>query len=185
MPGTTTPDNISFPVVGDTMTPLNAWFAQQAADVQAALTAMRTEFSKPPVPAPMSSQGANVQTVTATAWADLPNLPAINLVLPAACWVTIDFGAWLTASSGDVRASARVTGATTLGETQLEVGGSTTAWGQVLYSNGTTSTRQGGSHRTVRLNAGTNTITGRAYRNGSGTQQANYSTLQVSPLRWA
>lgn len=185
MPGTTTPDSIIFPVVGDQVAPLESWFAQQAASVQAAIESLRSEVALPELPFPKSSQGANMQAITATAWSDLPNLPAIDFTLERACWVTITLGAWLNAPAAEVRASARVTGATTLGETQLEVGGTTTAWGQVLYSNNTTSTRQSTSVRTVRLNAGSNTITARAYRTGSGSQYVNYSTLQVAPIRWA
>ena len=185
MPGSTTPDAVIFPVAGDNLAPLESWFAQLAATTQTALSNLRTEVTKPDLPFPISEQGANVQAITATAWADLPNMPSISLTLPNPCWVTITFGAWLAAAAADVRASARVTGATTLSETQLEVGGPATAWGQVLYSNNTTSTRQSSSVRTVRLNAGTNTITARAYRTGSGVQQVNYSTLQVAPIRWA
>lgn len=185
MPGSTTPDAIVFPVQGDKMAPLETWFAQQAASVQTAISDLRSDLELPDLPFPLSEQGANVQGVTATAWADLPNLAAISLTLSRPCWVTITFGAWMAANAGDVRATSRVTGATTLGETQLEVGGPTNGWGQVLYTNNTTGSRQSASVRTVRLNAGTNTITARAYRTGSGTQQVNYATLQVAPLRWA
>lgn len=184
MAGTTTPDNIVYPTSGDVMEPLNGWFSQQAASVQTALSAMRTQFTKPALPDPISRKGADVQTVTATGWADLPNMSSITLNLSQACWVTITFGAWVTTSGGTIRASARVSGATTLGESQLEVGGDTSAWGQVLYSDTTSATRQSNGTRMVRLNAGANTITARAYRTGSGTSQVNYSTLQVSPIRW-
>lgn len=185
MPGTTTPDNIQFPVAGDNMAPLESWFAQQAASVQTALDNLRAEAVLPDLPFPQSVNGDTVRNITSSTWADLPGMPAITLDLPNPCWVTIVFGAWVNAPTGDVRASARVTGATTLGETQVEVGGVTTSWGQVLYTNGTSGTRQSNSVRTVRLNAGVNTIRARAYRNGSGVQQVNYSTMQVSPLRWA
>lgn len=185
MPAQTTPDSIVYPVLGDIMEPLNGWFAQQAASVQTALTAMRNEFDQDPLPDPISRKGADVQAVTATAWADLPNLAAITLTLPQACWVTIVMGAWITTSAGTIRSAPRVTGATTLGESQLEVGGDASAWGQVLYSDATTGTRQASSSRMVRLNAGANIITPRAYRTGAGTSQVNYSTLQVSPVRWA
>lgn len=184
MPGATTPDNIVFPVEGDAIDPLNGWFAQQAASTQAALTALRGDFEEPELPAPISSMGNAVQAITATAWADIPNMSAVTLDLPRPCWVTLSFGAWITATAGDTRAGVRVTGATSISENQLDAGGPSTAWGQVLYTT-PTGTRQGNSVRTVRLNAGTNTISGRAYRNGSGTNQVNYSSLQVAPLRWA
>jgi len=185
MPGSTTPDEIIFPVAGDNLAPLESWFAQQAATTQTAISNLRTEVVKPDLPFPLSEQGASSQAVTATAWADLPNMPSITLTLANPCWVTIVLGARLNGASGQVIASARVTGATTLSETQLEVGGPATAFGQVMYTDSSTATRQASSIRTVRLNAGTNTITFRAYRTGSGTVKCDYATMQVSPIRWA
>lgn len=186
MPAETTPDGIGYPVIGDNMTPLAGWFAQQAADVQAALTALREEIALPPLPAPVSARGSNVAVVTSTAWADLPGSSPLSLELPRACWVNINFGAWVACDTGDVRASVRVTGATALGETQIEVGGDASAWGQVLFASAGQGNIQASSIRTVRLNAGTNTIQVRAYRTGAaGTQVVNYSTLQVTPTRWA
>ena len=185
MPGATTPDSIVYPVTGDVMAPLNSWFAQLAASTQTAMTALRAELVEPDLPDPMSIKGNDVQAVTATAWANLPGAAAISLTLPQACWVTITVGAWIVATQGHTRASASVTGATTLAETQLEVGGSSSAWGQVLYTDTTSATRQSSGVRTVRLNAGANSIQLRAYRGGTGVNQVNYSTLQVAPLRWA
>lgn len=186
MPGFTSPNNIQYPVVGDKLSPLNTWFATLASSTQAAITSLRNEFTLPAYPSPLSIEGATQQAVTATSWADLPNADAISLVLTRACWVQITHGAWVVAGgTANTRMSSRVTGATTLGESQLEVGGSTTAWGQVLYSDSTSGTRQSSGVRMVRLNAGTNTIRLRAYRGGSGASQVNYSTLQVSPIRWA
>lgn len=184
MPGTTG-RGIVFPVKGDKMAPLAGWFAQQAASVNDALDDVYSEFEVPDYPAPQSIQGATVQAVTATAWADLPNAPAITLELPRACWVTIVHGAWMASgnTAGDVRGASAVTGATTLNENQLEVGGPATAWGQVMYTTGA-GTRQQSGTRFVRLNAGVNTIKLRAYGSG-GSKNMNYSTLQVSPVRWA
>lgn len=184
MPGTTG-EGIVFPVVGDVMAPLASWFAQIASTADAAVVALREELEQEPLPDPRSTKGADNQAVTATAWADLPNAPAITLELAQACWVQITHGAWMVATTGDTRASARVTGATTLSETQLEVGGTGTAWGQVLYVTGANVAVQGSGTRFVRLNAGTNTIQLRAYGSAGGTHQVNYSTLQVAPVRWA
>lgn len=184
MPGSTD-RGIVFPVKGDIMEPLAGWFAQQAASVDDAIDDIYEEFEVPEYPDPKSIQGAVNQAVTATAWADLPNAPAISLTLPRACWVTIVHGAWMasTNTSGDVRGSSSVSGATVLSESQLEVGGATTAWGQVMYTTGV-GTRQQSGTRFVRLNAGENVIKLRAYGTGGG-KAMNYSTLQVSPVRWA
>ena len=183
MPAVTS-EGIVYPVVGDNMAPLAGWFAQVASTTDAAIADVRADLTETVYPAPLSIQGATVQAVTSTSWVDLPNAPAITLTLAKACWVNITVGAWLVATSGDTRASATVSGATTLDETQLEVGGPSSAWGQVLYVAGAV-TAGGSSTRFVRLNAGVNTIKLRAMRTGSGTCQVNYSTLQVAPIRWA
>jgi hypothetical protein len=185
MPGFTSPDSIYYPVAGDVVGPLETHFATQSASVQAAITALRAAAVPAALPAPIFVKGADAQAVTVTAWGDLPNIAAASLVLPAAAWVQITVSAWTVASAGDTRVSASVSGATTLGESQGEVGGVTSAWGHVMYTNNTTGSNQGTSVRIVRLAAGTNTIKVRAYRNGAGTNQSNYTTLAVTPLRWA
>lgn len=185
MPGTTTPDGIQYPVVGDKMGKLAPWFASLASSVQTAITALRAEAVKPVVPAPKSALFNGNVTVTATSWANLPSIPAVTLTLEKPCWVLITHGGRLLAGTGAIVFSSNVSGATTLGETQLEVGGTAGGFGQVPYGDGSTSTRQSSGTRVVRLNAGTNTIRARGYRVGSGTQQVNYPTIQVAPLYWA
>lgn len=185
MPGSTTPDGIAYPVVGDKMGKLAPWFASLASSVQTALDALRADAVRPVVPAPKSAIHGAAVAISATAWADTPSIPAITLTLERPCWVLITHAAWMVSTSGDTRYSSAVSGATTLSETQLEVGGPASGWGQVLFADSTTGTRQSSGSRVVRLNAGTNTIKARAYRSGGGTHAANYPTLQVSPLYWA
>lgn len=186
MPSYTSPDAIAAPVVGDPIAPLQTWFQTLASSTQTALTNLRNQVTSAELPDPISGDGAAQQSVTATAWADLPNGPSLTLTLPQACWVQITIGAWVIATQSDIRASSRVSGATTLGETQLEVGGPTTSWGQVLFADATSATRQASGARIVRLNAGVNNFKMRAYKSGgSGLNMVNYSTLQVSPIRWA
>lgn len=168
------------------MAPLQGKFAALASAVQAALTSIRSEAVQPALPAPKSEKGNDVQAVTSTSWADLPNSPDIQFNASAPMWVEISLGAWMVApGTSNIRASVRVSGATTLTETQIEVGGDNAVWGQVLYADSTTGTRQCSSTKIVRLNAGLNTIAVRAYKGGTGTTQVNYSSLQVAPLRWA
>lgn len=183
MPTSTSPDGIVSPIVGDNIGPLASWFQQQGASVQAALTALRAEFTLPALPAPITVVGADTQAVTATSFADLPNAAALTLVLSRPCWVQITHQARMSTTSGQVIGSSAVTGATTLSETQAEVGGPSTTWGLVMYATGGGTRQQAGS-RVVRLNAGTNTIRLRAYTVGAGSGM-NYAMLQVAPLRWA
>lgn len=188
MPANTTPDNLVYPVPGDNIGDLHQWFAQLAGSAQTALTGIRSEVVQPELPFPQTVVGANVQTVSATAWADLPNIDPITLTLSQPAWVKIDLGAWMVAATGDTRASVRVSGATVLAEAQTEVGGQTDAWGQVIYLGGAgATTHQCTITRTIRMNAGTNTIKVRAYRTGGATESngVNYSTMTVTPVRWA
>lgn len=184
MPGTTG-EGIIFPVIGDPMAPLASWFSQVASTTDAAIVNLRNQLQQAPLPNPLTTKGADNQAVTATGWADLPNAPAITLNLAQACWVQITHGAWMVATTGDTRASSTVSGATTLSESQLEVGGVNSAWGQVLFVTGANVAVQGSGTRFVRLNAGTNTIKLRAYGTVGGAHQVNYATLQVAPVRWA
>lgn len=187
MPANTSPDNLSYPVEGDNIAPLQTWFATLAGNVQAALTALRAEAVQPELPFPQTVVGNSVQAITSTAWADLAGISAITLTLTRPAWVQIDVGAWMVAAAGDSRVSVQVSGATSLSESQTEVGGGAGAWGQVIYAAAAAGTRQQTLTRTVRLNAGTNTIKVRAYRTGGSNTQnfANYSTMTVAPLRWA
>lgn len=186
MPGSTSPDGITYPVVGDKMSPLATWFAGLATTAQDAISALRGELAVPEYPDPESRKGQDQLFWPHTTWTDLTGIEPITLELERACWVTITVGAWLVAeTNGDIRASARVTGATSLGESQLEVGGDPSAWGQVLFLTSGSASGQASATRQVRLNAGINTITMRAYQTGSGTRMVNYATMQVSPIRWA
>lgn len=132
---------------------------------------------------------ASPQAISATSWANIPNMPTISLDLTRDAWVQITLGAWLTSSGSntDVRASFIVSGATTT----VEVPGSEPygayTWGQVLYKAlATGSGTEGGTiSRVYKLNAGSNTITARAYRTGAATAETNYVTMNAIPLRWA
>lgn len=186
MPGTTSPDGITYPVVGDKMSPLATWFAGLATTTQAAITNLRDSLEEPELPNPITVAGAEIQTVAATAWADLPNIAPATLELERACWVQITHLGRLMSNTGQLSASSRVSGATTVSEMQAEVGGPATVYGLVMYATGGGTRQQMGS-RIVRLNAGTNTIQMRAYRTGGTTagNAVNYSAIQVAPLRWA
>lgn len=183
MPGTTA-EGIQFPVIGDKMAPLASWFATLASTADQAIARLRTEVAVAPLPAVLSGTGGDVVNLTATAWADLPSFPALKLTLSKPAWVQITHSAWMASNGGsESRASSRVTGATTLGESQVEVGGTASAWGVALLASGTMG--QQSATRLVRLNAGENTVSMRAYGSGSGVRQVNYAALQVAPIRWA
>lgn len=132
---------------------------------------------------------SSTQEITATSWANLPDMPTITLDLTRDAWVQINLGAWLATSSSvtDVRASFIVTGATTTVEVPGSQSYGVASWGQVLYKSlaSGTGTAQHTLTRVYKLNAGSNTITARAYRTGGSLAQTNYVSMNVTPLRWA
>lgn len=66
MPQTTSPDNITYPVVGDNLNPLATWFANLATSVQNALTAQRAAVYGRATRTSTYSIGGNAQTINVT-----------------------------------------------------------------------------------------------------------------------
>jgi hypothetical protein len=128
------------------------------------------------LPEPQITVGASTQSITATSWTAIPNLAAISISAPYACWVDAELRAWMN-SATDLRMGISVTGATTSSE-------STPAWGAVAYPAASKYMSMD-ARKTIRLNAGTTTFTPRAYRSGTATDQVNYAVFTVTPLRWA
>jgi len=141
------------------------------------------------VPEPFSlARTADVNAITSTSvFGQVVSGMSTNIVVPAgrALWVTITFGAWVTATAGETRAGIRLSGATVL-EPQDGITGST-SWGQTLYASASdgSGTFQQSMTKTVKLLAGTTTIEARAYQAGGGTHQVNYPVIDVIPQRWA
>lgn len=121
----------------------------------------------------------SITSVTSTAWANLANIGSINVTVPRACWVTIDLGAWVQGSGGDVRCGVALSGATTLDPHNGQFGDA--AWGSVLWSQNTYQQRS--ATKVVKINAGTTTFRMRAYR-VSGTVSVNYAHFTVTPMRF-
>lgn len=134
------------------------------------------------LPEPQTVTYSNTQAITAASWTAIPNLPTVTLILPYACWITLQVSAWTSAASGDVRMGASVSGATTLIPNEMTPGG-VAHWGVTAINAGVTV--QTNAIRTVKLNAGTNIITGSAYRTGAGAVNTNYPVLSVIAVRWA
>lgn len=125
---------------------------------------------------------SNQIPITATTYADLPSTPVTTtFTLPAACWVEIKAEAWLVAVTNDIRMSINVTGATT-------VAPATPAHGSVGFVSapvGSAAASKQIATRTVKLNAGENTVEIQAMRATSGTQTVSYPVLTVKFDRWA
>jgi hypothetical protein len=134
------------------------------------------------IPAAASVNGAAINAITATAWADFPGTSVtLNMTFAASTLTRIGFGAWFSkASAIDVRVGAKVTGAA------AGVAGASESqpnWGAVLMS-GADSDHDGGAFacKTITCPAGASTFTLRAYV-ASGSINVNYPFLEVVPIR--
>lgn len=143
-----------------------------------------------PDPATGFGNGVNsVSGVTASTWTDLPSAPCVATIrnphptAPMLCWVSV--GAWMTTDAGSLRICPRVSGSTTIA---AGVGGGGPAgWGLMPFT-GTGAYAQAAGSWPVVLPASTTpaTFTVQVYRDGSAgsTQQVNYATLVVLPVRF-
>lgn len=144
-----------------------------------------------PDPATGFGNGTNsVTAITAATWTDLPSSPCVASIrnphptAPMLCLVTV--GAWLTTDAGSVRVCPRVSGSTTIAAGVG--GGGPGGWGLMPFAGAGAGYAQRSGSWTVVLPASTTlaTFTMQAYRDGSAgtTQQANYATITVVPLRF-
>lgn len=125
----------------------------------------------------MVASSSTTNNITATTWDDIPGC-AVSLNFTHDCWVDVAFFAWIGMNGGtELRVSFAVSGATIIGEVSN--------WGSNIYvsSNDITGTAQRSGGRSVRVNAGWNTFTLRAYQAGGGTKQVNYPSMNITPIR--
>lgn len=181
--GNTSPDNIVYPDAVDRVGDIQPDFVALAASTQAAFTDLRADVNAElndlfGLPVPVTQIGASTQAISATSWANVPNLASISFNFSRPAWVTVLLGAWVVASAGELRAGVNVTGATTQAPNVPN-------WGNTVYqsfdnANGVSQQVQ----KTVLCGAGTTTFTAQAYQTGGGTKQFNYSMFQAIPLRY-
>lgn len=180
--GNTSPDNIVYPDGTDVVGDVQGDFVALANSVQTAITDVRNDVNAElndfyNMPTPVTRVGADVQAITATSWANIPNIANISMTFSRPCWVELTFGAWVIASTGDIRAGINVTGATTQPP-------NVPAWGNTIYQTPglTTGTASQQCSKMVLCAAGTTTFTAQAYQSGGGTKRMNYAMLQASPM---
>ena len=144
-----------------------------------------TDFALPSV---VSAHGNGTNTITATAFTDLPTTAcsaAITNPHPTASMlVLVAYGAWMSASANGVRCCPRVSGSVTIAA-GIGAGGPI-GWGEVPYCGAATSNHFAAS-ATYELPASATaaTFTMQAYRDAAaGTQVCNYATLRLVPLRF-
>ncbi|AWN03350.1 minor tail protein [Microbacterium phage Count] len=134
------------------------------------------------LPDPTARTGSTINTITATSWAAVPNMTTSVITVARACWVRVDFAAWMSAPSGDLRCGVKMTGATAVDPMDYP-GDSNSVWGTVMWQQNGYEQRSG--FKVVKLNAGSTTIYLQAYKSGSGAFSVNYPLIQVTPLRFA
>lgn len=140
------------------------------------------------LPDPAVGAGSGTNTITSTTFANLPTSTSVSITNPhpsAAMLCLVTLGAWMQADTNAVRAAIAVSGSTTI--VAGIGGGGAAGWGEVLRCPVLSVTMQMSTSWTVELPASTTaaTFTVQAYREaGSGTQQVNYPTLRVVPLRF-
>ena len=180
--GNTSPDNIVYPDAIDRVGDVQPDFVAMAASVQAAFTDLRADVNAElndfyNMPTPVTRVGADVQAISATSWANIPNISSISFNFSRPCWVELTLGAWVVASAGEIRAGINVTGATVQAPNQP-------AWGNTIYQTPgiTSGTASQQCTKMILCAAGTTTFTAQAYQAGGGTKRMNYAMLQASPM---
>jgi hypothetical protein len=146
-----------------------------------------TDFALPDVVA-ATAGGTGTNTITATSWAVLPSntcTAAITNPHPEmALLVEVTYSAWMVATANGVRMALDISGSVTIAP---GVGaGAAVGWGEIPFCGAATTNQYAGSF-TVELPVSTTAATFKvyAYRDAaSGTQQVNYPTIRIKPLRF-
>lgn len=147
------------------------------------------DFDLPDVAVGYGNGVNGLSGIPATTFTDLPTVPCIVQITnphptaPMLCLVSLS--AWMTNDSGSLRICPRVSGSVTIA---AGIGGGGPAgWGEIPFLGVTGYSTRSGTW-TVELPASTTpaTFTVQAYREGAAgtTQQVNYPTLRIVPLRF-
>lgn len=137
------------------------------------------------LPDVVTAFGNGTNTVTATTFTDLPTTSCVAAITnphPTADMLTyVTYSGWATASTNALRFCPRVSGSTTV--TAGIGGGLAVGWGEVPRV--IVEYQQYMASATIELPPGTATFTMQAHReSASGTQQLNYPTIRLVPVRY-
>jgi hypothetical protein len=143
------------------------------------------------LPANVGGYGNGINTLAggAAAWTAMPSFPiALQMTNPSADFdlvVNVFFGAWMSASAGDVRMGIVLSGGLTV--TPPAPGANQPAgWGQMPMTSQTTADQHMGFMQVV-IPAGAATVTFTAHgarSNGTANAQVNYPTINLVPDRF-
>jgi hypothetical protein len=144
----------------------------------------------PAMPAEVTVAGSALHTITATTWGSIAVTGSItNPSAVRALVVRIQLAAWMVASGAYVRAAPFTSGAVTLAATGTGLPDAVANWGEVLYQDtpatGTAAGQQSTSVTVTVPAGGTLNVGVAAMReSATGSQQVNYPTLRLSPIRY-
>ena len=143
-----------------------------------------TDFTFPSV---VTAYGSGTNTITSTTFAVLPTTTctaAITNPHPTLSMLTlVTYGAWMAATSNDVRMALDISGSITVAagiSASAAVG-----YGEIPICS-TTPTGHYGASFTIELPVSVTAATFKTYamRTTSGTQTCNYPTIRLIPLRF-
>ena len=138
-------------------------------------------------PGVVTDFGNGTNTISATSFSVLPGTPcsaSITNPHPTASMLTlVSYGAWLVATTNTVRISLDITGSVTIAAGSIG-GGAAAGYGEIPYLNAAPGGGQNAATITVEVPPGTATFEMWAMRTTSGSQQVNYPTIRLVPLRY-
>lgn len=143
------------------------------------------------LPANVSGYGNGINTIVggAAAWTTMPSFPiALVMTNPSADFdlvVNVHFGAWMSASAGDVRMGIALSGGMTVTPPAPGVN-NVAGWGLMPMTSQTTADQHMGFMQVV-IPAGAAAVTFTAMgarSNGTANAQVNYPTINLVPDRF-
>lgn len=143
------------------------------------------------LPANVGAYGNGINTMVggAAAWTAMPSFPvSVVMTNPSPDFdlvVNVHFGAWMSASAGDVRMGIVLSGGLTVSPPGPGAN-NVTGWGLMPYTSSTTSDQHPGFMQVV-IPAGASAVTFTAQgsrSNGAANAQINYPTINLVPDRF-
>jgi hypothetical protein len=139
------------------------------------------------LPGIVTAYGNGTNIVTAASFAVLPtNTCSASITNDhpfASLLILVEYGAWMSAATGDVRATVSISGSVS---SNAGISGSGPAgWGEVLHiATPFYISRKAACTYEIPASATPATVTMESYRVGSGVTHVDYPTIRIIPLRF-
>lgn len=142
-----------------------------------------TDFDLPDV---VTAFGNGTNVITATTFSVLPTTTCTASITnphPTANMLTlVAYGAWMVATTNDVRMALDISGVTVIAAGIG--GGAAIGYGEIPIVSSSTASMHRQATITVELAPGSTTFKTYGMRTTSGTQNINYPTIRLVPLRY-